>query len=401
MSKTVVSEQLVKTTPQEVYLAFTRAILLREWLCDFATVAPRPGGRMYLWWNGDFYSAGEYVEVKESELVKFKWHARFEPAPSEVTVHLSAKDGGTLVRLEHTVPDGDEWKERAAGFQSEWDSTLPNLASVLETGLDRRIFDRPMLGIEISDFSAEIAKAAGMPISEGIRLAIAREGMGAYAAGMRTDDVIVEFNGKKITNDFGTLASALKGKKGGDKVEVVFYRGPEKHTVTMELTKRPVPEVPAEPKDLAAEVRAKYDEGLKLLEEAFAGVSAAEANYQPAPGEWSANQTLAHLVHSERFWLANIDDTVGGFERNGDDFGGNVNVHIDATVKAFGGATGLIDEMKRMSVEMVDYLAHLPPEFVARKASYMQVGNVMLNGMLPHTLSHIAQIKNAIAAAKK
>jgi hypothetical protein len=28
------------------------------------------------------------------------------------------------------------------------------------------------------------------------------------------------------------------------------------------------------------------------------------------------------------------------------------------------------------------------------------VGNVMLNGMLPHTLSHIDQIKNAILAAR-
>jgi len=401
MSQTVVSEQFVKIAPKEVYPALTRAILLRAWLCDFATVTPRPGGRMYLWWNGDFYSAGEYVELKENELVKFKWHSRIDPAPSDVTVHLAAQNGGTLVRFEHAVPDGEEWKGRADGFKSHWDSSLPNLASVLETGLDRRIYDRPMLGIQISDFNAEIAKAAGIPVSEGMRLAEAAEGMGARAAGLRQDDVIVEFNGKKITNDFGTLVLALQGKKGGDKVEVVFYRGPEKHTVTMELTKRPVPDVPASPKELAEKVRAKYDEGLALLTDTFAGVSGPEANRQPAPGEWSAIQTLAHLVHTERNWLANIDDVVGGYERNGDDFGGNINAHINATVAAFGSVAALMDEMRLLSKEVVAYLASLPPKFVARKGNYLEVGNTMLNGMLSHTLSHIDQIKNAIAAAKK
>jgi uncharacterized protein YndB with AHSA1/START domain len=401
MSQTVVSEQFIKAKPEEVYLAFTRSILLREWLCDFATVAPRPGGRMYLWWNGDFYSAGEYVELAENEMVKFKWHARFEPGPSEVIVKLAPKDLGTLVTLAHTVPDGEDWKERAAGFRSEWDSTLPNLASVLETGLDRRVYDRPMLGISINDFSAEIAKACGIPVSEGIRLADAAQGMGAHAAGLRQDDVIVEFDGKPITNDFGTLALALQGKKGGDKVQVSFYRGAEKHTVTMELTKRPIPDVPAIPKELAARVQAKYDEGLKLLKETFAGVTEAEADRQPTPGEWSAKQTLAHLIHTERNWLSNIDDVVGGYDRNSDDFGGNINVHINATVAAFGSITEMMEEMKRLAAEAVAYLGNLPPEFVARKSSYLQVGNVMLNGMLPHTLSHIDQIKNAIAAAKK
>lgn len=401
MFQTVLSEQFVKAAPLQVYLAFTRAMLLRQWLCDFATVLPRPGGRMYLWWNGDFYSAGEYIELEENKTVKFKWQARFEPGPSEVTVSLAPKDGGTHVSLAHTVPDGEDWKERAAGFKHEWDRTLPNLASLLETGLDRRIYDRPMLGIQVSDFSPEIARAAGVPVSEGIRLADTVEGMGAHAAGLRQDDVIVEIGGKPITNDFGTLALALQGKKGGDKVEVVFYRGPEKKTVTMELTRRPVPDVPPEPAELAARVRTRYDQGLKLLEEAFAGVSEAEAAHSPAPGEWSARQTLAHLIHTERGWLINIDDAVGGYERNADDFGGNITAHIDATVTAYGGVAGMMAEMKRLADEVVATLANLPPEFTARKSDYLNVGNTLLNGMLPHTQSHIEQIKAAIASARK
>jgi uncharacterized protein YndB with AHSA1/START domain len=401
MTPSVSSEQFIKAPPAQVYLSFTRSLILSQWLCDFATVTPRPGGRMYLWWTGDFYSAGEYIALEENKSLKFKWHARDEPAPSEVSVSLSAEEGGTRVVLSHGVPEGEEWQERAQGFKTEWDSTLPNLASLLETGLDRRIYDRPMLGIQINDFNAEIAHANSIPVSEGIRLAEAVEGMGAHAAGLTAGDVIIEFNGKPITNDFGTLPLAMQGKKGGDDVQVVFYRGPQKHTVTMTLSKRPVPEVPAEPGELARQVQEKYDQGFTLLEDVFDGVSENDAAHSPAPGEWSAVQTLAHLVHSERFQISNLGDLVTGYQSIADDFGGNPITHIDATVTAFGGVPGLLAEMKRLSVEMVNLAASLPPDFLAWKCNYLNLGNALLNGMFPHTQSHIEQIRNAIASAKK
>jgi uncharacterized protein YndB with AHSA1/START domain/uncharacterized damage-inducible protein DinB len=400
MPVSVSSELTVKATPAQVYYAFTHAIALHEWLCDFATVAPRPGGRMYLWWHGDFYSAGEYIALEENKSVKFQWFARSEPAPSEVSVTLNKVKDGTQIKLVHTVPDGDEWAERAKGFKNEWDSTLPNLAEVLETGLDRRIFDRPMLGININDFSPEIARACGVPVDQGIRLADTREGMGAYAAGLRKDDVIVEFNGKPITNDFGSLASALRGKKGGDNVEVSYYRGSDRKTVTMELSKRPIPDIPWEPKKLAKRAQQSYKESLGKLEACFEGISEAEADYEPAPGEWSAKQTLAHLIHTERNWIANLDDAVGGYERLADDWGGNLLSHIRATVKAYGSARGMLDELKRLSVEMISFLETLPDSFVARKASYF-VNAAQVMELESHTLSHVDQIQDAIMAAKK
>ncbi len=400
MSTTVTSEQFVKATPAQAYYALTHAAALHEWLCDFATVAPRPGGRMYLWWHGDFYSAGEYIELEENKSVKFKWNARFEPAASEVLVTLKEQKGGTLVTLNHIVPDGDEWKQLAEGFKAEWDSTLPNLASVLETGLNRRTFDRPMLGINISDFNPEIAKALKVPVSQGCRLDDVREGMGAHAASLRKDDVIVELGGKSITNDYGSFVAALAGKKGGDKVDVVFYRGPQKKTVTMELTKRPVPDISWDPAELAKQVRLKYDDALSKLEACFKGVSEAEADREPAPGEWSAKQTLAHLIQTERNWIANLDDSVGGYERLADDWGGNLPAHVNATVKAYGGVRGMLDELTRLSVEMVAFVAALPDSFVERKASYFLNAAQALE-LESHNISHIEQINAALAAARK
>jgi len=190
----------------------------------------------------------------------------------------------------------------------------------------------------------------GVPVTQGTRIDSPLETMGAYKAGLRKDDVLVQFNGKPITNDFGSLVTALQGKKGGDEVEVVFYRGPEKKTVIMELSKRPVPEIPWQPAELARQVRAKYDESLAALEQCFQGVTEAEADHEPAAGEWSAKQTLAHLIQTERNWIANLDDVVGGYERLADDWGGNLPAHINATLMAYKNVRGLLAELKRLAL---------------------------------------------------
>jgi uncharacterized protein YndB with AHSA1/START domain/uncharacterized damage-inducible protein DinB len=401
MSTALKVEQYINASPEQVYFAFTHAISLTEWMCDFATVAPRPGGRMYLWWHGDFYSAGDYISLEENRSVVFKWHARQDPAPSQISVTLREKEKGTMVNLVQTIPEGEYWSEHAKGFQQEWAWTLANLAQVLETGLDKRTFDRPMLGINISDFNAGVAKAMGVPVNDGIRLDFLPEEMGAYQAGLRKNDVIIALGGKPITNDFGSLVMALEGKKGGDKVEVVFYRGAEKKSLAMELTRRPVPQIPWEPAGLAKVIRAKYDEGLAALEKAFETVTESAANWRPTPGEWTAKEILAHLIQSERHWLENLDDVIGGYPRLSDDWAGNSRLHVSATATAYRTVRGLLDEMKRLSDEMVAYAAGLPPEFVARKASYFQAVIMLTEGSLPHILSHIDQIQSAVTASRK
>ena len=394
-------EQYINATPEQVFFAFTHAISLTEWMCDFATVSPRPGGRMYLWWHGDFYSAGEYISLEENRSIVFKWHARQDPAPSQISVTLREKEKRTLVNLVQTMPDGEYWSNHAQGFQQEWARTLANLAQVLETGLDKRTFDRPMLGINMSDFNAGIAKAMGVPVNEGIRLDFLPEEMGAYQAGLRQDDVLIALGGKPITNDFGSLVMALRGKKGGDKVEVVFYRGVEKKTLIMELTRRPVPQIPWDPAALSKIIRSKYDEGLSALEKAFEFVTETAANWRPAPGEWTASEVLAHLIHSERHWLENLDDVIGGYPRLSDDWAGNSTLHATATATAYKSVRGLLDEMRRLSDEMVAYAAGLPPEFLTRKASYFQSVLMLTEGSLPHILSHIDQIRSAVAGSRK
>ena len=103
----------------------------------------------------------------------------------------------------------------------------------------------------------------------------------------------------------------------------------------MELTKRPFPQIPWEPSELAMTVRARYNEGLAALEEVFLGVREAESSWRSAPKQWKAKEVLAHLIRTERHWLEDMDDSIGGFPHPSDDWAGNCTLNVRATVAAY------------------------------------------------------------------
>ncbi|MBM3152205.1 MAG: PDZ domain-containing protein [Chloroflexi bacterium] len=398
---TITIEKQIKASPQAVYYALTHASAMHEWLCDHATVAPRPNGRMYLWWHGDFYSSGVYIALEPDKSVTFQWFGRSDPEPTLVTVTLAEKGTATLVTLRHELPEAEAWQGKAADFEREWLGSLDNLVSVLETGKDQRTWSRPMIGISgFSDFNAEIARSLGVPVVEGARLDNLVDGMGAQKAGLQKNDVLVELGGKPITTDFGSFTLALAGRKAGETVEVVFYRGPQKMSLQMALSGRPEPDIPWEPAALGQASREKYDQALAVLEKALAGVTEEEAAIRPAPGEWNVKEVLAHLIHTERFWAFNIGDLVGGYERRADDWGGNIDAHLRATVAAYPTLPALVAELKANIVEVVGFASSLPAEFIARKAAYLGVALNLLN-IQSHLLSHVEQIREALAVARK
>jgi len=392
-------EQYINAPVERVYYAFTNATTIREWLCDLATLAPHPGGRIYLYWNAGFYAAGEYISIEKEHSIKFKWIGKDEPGPSLVQIVFEPKNDGTSVKISHTVPEGAPWIPLLEGFQEEWSVGLKNLAYLLETGKDIRTVNRPMLGIVPGDFSAEQAMRLHIPINEGIRLDGVIDAMAASYAGLMRDDVIIGMAGKPITSNQESLASALDGKKGGDKVEVVFYRGSDKRTVTMELSKRPMPVVPWEPTQLAVLAREKYEMAVSELLDCFKGASEDQASKKPNSHEWSAREVLAHLIHNERGFQGYLDDMIGGYDRWADDWGGNVDARIQATLIAYKNTNGLIQELKRLCEETINFIQLLPPEFVARKDAYYTVGVQIAQGPV-HIETHIDQIRSALNFAK-
>ena len=389
---TVSAEKFVNTPVKVVYRAFTNSTSLREWLCDVATVEPHPKGRMYLWWRGDFYSSGHYLELEENKCVKFRWYANIDSAPTEVTVNFAEKDGGTVVRLEHEALD----EKTGETFRENWVESFENLKSVLETGIDLRIANRPMLGIAPGDFTEEQATAFGVPVRDGLRLDGLVAGMGAERAGLQKDDVIVAMNGHPIRSDASSLPNAIAGKKGGDTIEVVFYRGPEKKTVTMELSRRPMPNVPFSPVELAKQARDFVMPALADLEKLFDGVSEEQAKKRPDPMEWSALEIVAHLIQNERNNSTFLASLIDGFEITTDGFGTNVTAQVEAIVKANPSISLMLEALRRSVEEVLAFTELIPEEFAKNnKGSYYRFGSGLLQPNL-HISSHSQQIKDAL-----
>jgi uncharacterized protein YndB with AHSA1/START domain len=398
-TQTLKFEKNIQAPPDQVYHAFTNSTALREWFCDLATTSPNPGGHLYLKWNSGYYSNGKFTELVPDQSIAFTWKGEGELWETQVKVGLSKEDQSTHVDLEHSgIGLGEEWADTLKAVQDGWKESLDNLASVLETGEDLRFVRRPMLGILVGEFNPEIAKKLGVPVQKGIRLDDAIEGMGARAAGLQKDDVIIGMAGQPVT-DYPSLTNALQGQHGGDKVEVVFYRGGEKKTIQMELSRRPLPEIPASAEKLADRLGNLYAEQDAALVEIFKGVSEAEASRQPSPGEWSANENLAHLIHSERGWHTWISDLANGQEPHYDDYGSNLQCRVDATVAAYPTFAELLGELKRNRTETVVMVSKLPEDFMARKGSFWRLCYNLLETPY-HFNEHCDYMRAAIAAAK-
>jgi uncharacterized protein YndB with AHSA1/START domain len=397
---TIKIEKFIQAHPSEVFLYFTNSTALREWMCDGGTADPRLGGRLYMWWNEGYYTSGEYLKLEKDQFVSFIWLGRGEPHTTQVDVSLKKKKTGTLLKLIHRkLGNNTKWIDIGKEYEKGWMKSLDNLASVLENGADLRITTRPMLGITTDLFNAEIAGKLGIPVVEGLRLSGVIEGLGAHKAGLIADDIIIGLDGQDITGA-ATFSGFIQRKKAGDKVKVTYYRCGEKKTTTMTLSGRPIPLIPLSGVELSKQVAPVYKKYEAEIESLLKDAKDDECNQKPASTEWSANEILAHLIHSELGFQNAMSDIIGGHESSYDDWGGNIQAHIDGTVATFITKDELFIELKNHNAETLNMLAHIPPEFISHKGKFWKLA-FQANQNSYHLQSHLEQMQAAIQSARK
>jgi len=127
----IVKELWIDAPPEVVFAYFTDADKYVRWLGLRAELDARPGGVFRVDPNGREWIRGRYVEVVPHSRIVFTWgyetpgHA-VPPGSSTVEVTLTAKDGGTHVRLVHRGLPGPEQGGHARG----WDFHLGRLTQV-------------------------------------------------------------------------------------------------------------------------------------------------------------------------------------------------------------------------------------------------------------------------------
>ena len=90
------------------------------------------------------------------------------------------------------------------------------------------------LGVVPHSIDEEIAEDLGYEGSKGVYISSVVEGTAADKAGMKDDDVIVEFAGDEVVGD-GHLRELIGLHAPGDKVKIKVWRDGKTHTLTAEL----------------------------------------------------------------------------------------------------------------------------------------------------------------------
>jgi uncharacterized protein YndB with AHSA1/START domain len=393
----------VAAPPTEAFRAFTHATALRDWMCDAAQTEARAGGRLFLWWDDGYAVTGAFTKFEPGARLAFTWHSPSEPSATQVMVSFKSKGDATQVTVTHGgFGGGPKWKESVTALRAAWPQSLENLVSVVETGVDLRFARRPRLGINFDEFNTEKAKKLGAPVKAGVFVTGTAEGTGARAAGLQKDDVLISLNGKKLTGP-ASFGPALHGLKAGDKPTIVFYRGAQKHTVPLELSRWPIPEVPATGAQLAEHMRRTYAEVQAGLAALVDGLSEAQAERRPAPNEWSVKELLAHFILTERDYQSWVADMLNDRAVNDDlEMRPNVNERLAAVVARCGSVAALLDELKAASAESAGFIERLPAHFVRhRKHLYRRAALWQIEYTPIHfSEEHAEQFRQTIAAAK-
>ncbi len=97
---------------------------------------------------------------------------------------------------------------------------------------------RPWVGVQVRTVDSELARYLGLDKAEGAVIDGVIAGSPAESAGLREWDVIVEFNGKKISGA-DELVEAIKNTQAGQKVSISIIRKRQLSQLTVPVAEKP------------------------------------------------------------------------------------------------------------------------------------------------------------------
>jgi uncharacterized protein YndB with AHSA1/START domain len=384
---------------EEAFAQITSSLGWMEWLCHEARLDARPGGRLYAYWATGYYAVGDFTAVEPEERLAFTWQGRGEPASGKVEVTLAPERAGqaTGLTLRHSgFGSGGEWARLMEAMKGRWVEGLDNLVSVLQEGVDLRLFDRPMLGVSGgTEVTPELVRQRGLAVDHGLMITDFVDSMGAQAAGLSRGDVVVAF-GEEDVLGWETLVAALAKHEVGDTVDTAFWRGPQLLHAQVTLLGRPRPHVPPTPAAAAETLRGVNEQLAAELRRAVSGAPEELLARRPVQGEWSPNECLAHLLITERTlqqWLAlRLQGEPMPYPATG------LDAWLRATMEVWPSSAALLFAFEQAQAQTAAMVEALPPAFLERRASFVATCDMLCTSMPYHVRAHIAQVKEAVAA---
>lgn len=129
---------------------------------------------------------------------------------------------------------------RSGGYQGIGFAVPSNMARLVMNQLvEKGKVTRGWLGVTIQELTPELAQKFGLKHEKGALVGDVAKGSPAEKAGLKRGDIIIEYNGKKIT-DVGALRNMVAQSKVGSEVPVMISRGGKEYglkVLIMELPK--------------------------------------------------------------------------------------------------------------------------------------------------------------------
>jgi serine protease Do len=161
--------------------------------------------------------------------------------------------GGPLVNLQGEVIGLNTAISTRTGSYEGIGFAIPSdmARSVMESIIDEGRVVRGWLGVTIRPVDEEVAEEVGYPSTEGVFISEVTPEGPSDEAGLRVQDIVVELNGRRMTepNDLRNRIAAIRP---GNDVKLRVFREGRERTITVRLGERPGME------EIAAMLRGNY-----------------------------------------------------------------------------------------------------------------------------------------------
>jgi uncharacterized damage-inducible protein DinB len=240
--------------------------------------------------------------------------------------------------------------------------------------------NRPRIGLGFETFED----------NKGALLTAIVSGSPAELAGLQKGDVIVRMGNSKVRGQEEFIA-VFSTCRAGQRVKVAYLREGKRHTTTVELAARPVPEISGDPVIVVEQARQVHEQALNALWTSVALLTDEQAELAPAEGEWSIKQALAHLIVCEpeyRAWALRVL------------LGDNPEYWVEArlpeqfatVLSARPTVRALVERLESELAASRAFVGALTPEHLANKVRYRLVAMHLVD-LAHHVNLHLEQIQ--------
>ncbi|RJQ51040.1 MAG: DegQ family serine endoprotease [Nitrospiraceae bacterium] len=206
--------------------------------------------------------------------------------------------GGPLVNIKgEMIGVNTAIFSRTGGYQGIGFAVPSNMARSVMTQLVKEgKVVRGWIGVNIQNFTPELAREFGLAKSSGALVTEIVKGSPAEKAGLRRGDIIIEVDGKEIRN-VETLRNTIAQNRAGSKIRLTVLRDGEKITLSATITEFP--------QDLAQAEPTEPEESFSYQENALAGFSVMDLTQEIAKQlDLSKNEKGVIIVKVEPYSAA-------------------------------------------------------------------------------------------------